>query len=55
MDTKRLAKLPVNRLKTSSPIVLVRRDDNKRKTLHCTVCVLAVSVTVWRLYIVAFK
>lgn len=54
MDTKRLAKLPVNRLTTSSPIVLVRRDDNKRKTLHCTVCLLAVSVTVWRLYI-AFK
>ena len=55
MDTKRLAKLPVHRLSTSSPIVLVRRDDNKRKTLHCTVCLVAVTVTLWRLYSVVFK
>nr|SVE75489.1 EOG090X0HTT [Daphnia dolichocephala] len=55
MDTKRLAKLPVNRLTTSSPIVLVRRDDNKRKTLHCTICVTAASITLWKLYFVAFK
>nr|SVE86488.1 EOG090X0HTT [Daphnia similis]SVE87114.1 EOG090X0HTT [Daphnia similis]SVE88370.1 EOG090X0HTT [Daphnia similis] len=55
MDTKRLAKLPVNRLTTSSPIVLVRRDDNKRKTLHCTICVTAASITLWKLYFIAFK
>jgi len=54
MDTKRLAKLPVNRLTTSSPIVLVRRDDKKRKSLHCTICITAVTITVWRLF-VAFK
>ena len=50
MDTKRLAKLPVQKLSTSSPVVLVRREDNRRKTLHCTICALAVTVTAWRLY-----
>jgi len=55
MDTKRLAKLPVQRLTTSSPVVLIRRDDQRRKTLHCTICTLAVSVSLWRLYVAFSK
>ena len=33
-DTKKLAKLPLGSLTSSSPVVLVRRDDKYRKRLH---------------------
>ncbi|XP_033100678.1 transmembrane protein 11, mitochondrial-like isoform X3 [Anneissia japonica] len=33
-DTRKLSKLPLHTLSTSSPVVLVRKDDKYRKVLH---------------------
>lgn len=49
-DIRRLDRLPLHKLSTSSPIVLVRKDDNRRKILHNTIAMAAVSLCCWKLY-----
>ncbi|XP_014670715.1 PREDICTED: transmembrane protein 11, mitochondrial-like [Priapulus caudatus] len=48
-DPKRLSCLPLHTLSSSSPVVLVRRDDTRRKLLHSSVSALAGLVCTWRL------
>lgn len=48
-DDIKLAKLLLPTL-SSSPVVLIRHDDKRRKLLHTTVTFLAVSLCIWRLY-----
>ncbi|KAL1491142.1 hypothetical protein ABEB36_011784 [Hypothenemus hampei] len=51
-DQKKLARLPIlNALASTSPIVLVRKDDTRRKILHCTVSLVAAAMCMYRLYI----
>ncbi|XP_070579401.1 transmembrane protein 11, mitochondrial-like [Ptychodera flava] len=40
-DTKKLSRLPLHTLTSTSPVVLVRHDDKYRKRLHNLVAVLA--------------
>lgn len=47
---KELEKLPLHTLNSTSPVVLVLRDDNRRKLLHWTATLTAVSYCGWRLY-----
>lgn len=54
-DTKRLQKLPLQKLTSSSPVVLMRRDDTRRKVLHSTVSLLGTAYCVWKLYDWYFK
>lgn len=48
-DPRRLSRLPLHTLASSTPVVLVRKDDTRRKVLHCTVSALASLVSIWRL------
>ncbi|XP_014259079.1 transmembrane protein 11 homolog, mitochondrial [Cimex lectularius] len=50
-DSKRLAKLPLfNALSSASPIVLIRKNDSRRKILHCSVTLLSTAFCTWKLY-----
>ncbi|XP_076030272.1 transmembrane protein Pmi isoform X4 [Oratosquilla oratoria] len=49
-DTGRLSRLPLQSLTSASPIVLVRRNDSKRKILHSSVSLIAFSYCMWKLY-----
>ncbi|MCL4116901.1 UNVERIFIED_CONTAM: hypothetical protein GTU68_042117, partial [Idotea baltica] len=49
-DSTRLSSLPLESLSSASPVVLMRKDDSKRKILHCLVSLSAASFCVWRLY-----
>ncbi|KAF5287077.1 hypothetical protein FQA39_LY16062 [Lamprigera yunnana] len=50
-DPKKLSKLQVlTTMSAASPIVLVRKDDAKRKILHCTVSLAAVCFCAFKLY-----
>ncbi|CAG9854362.1 unnamed protein product [Phyllotreta striolata] len=50
-DIRRLARMPIlGALTASSPVVLVRKDDTKRKILHSSVALIAASLCVYRLY-----
>lgn len=49
-DTKRLQKLPLQKLTSSSPVVLMRRDDTRRKILHTTVAFAGTAYCVWKFY-----
>ncbi len=49
-NRKRLQKLPLHNLTSSSPIVLMRRDDTKRKILHTTVSLAATAYCAWIFY-----
>ena len=54
-ETKRLQKLPLQKLTSSSPVVLMRRDDTLRKILHTTVAFGATAYCVWKFYDWFFK
>lgn len=49
-DTKKLAKLPLGSLTSSSPIVLVRKDDRYRKRLQNLVAGSAFIYCSWKVY-----
>ena len=49
-DTRKLAKLPLGSLTSSSPIVLVRKDDKYRKRLHNVVASSALIYCSWKVY-----
>ncbi|KAG5888248.1 hypothetical protein JTB14_027930 [Gonioctena quinquepunctata] len=50
-DPRKLARLPIlGALSATSPVVLVRKDDTKRKILHCTVSLTAAAFCIYRLY-----
>jgi len=50
-DIRKLTRLPIlGALTGSSPVVLVRKEDTKRKILHCTVSLAAASLCIYRLY-----
>lgn len=50
-DTKKLAKLPLGSLTSSSPIVLVRKDDKYRKRLQNLVAGSAFIYCSWKVYV----
>lgn len=53
-DPKKLARLPIlSALTAASPVVLVRKDDTRRKILHCSVSMAAAALCVYRLYLSA--
>ena len=49
-DTKKLAKLPLGSLTSSSPVVLVKRDDKYRKKLHNFVTGCVAIYCGWKIY-----
>ncbi|KAL3282580.1 hypothetical protein HHI36_005755 [Cryptolaemus montrouzieri] len=50
-NPRKLARLPIlGALTTASPVVLVRKDDTRRKILHCTVSLTAVAFCIYQLY-----
>lgn len=49
-STKSLEKLPLHDLSSSCPIVLVRRDDTRRKWLQNIVAISAGGLCAWKLY-----
>lgn len=46
----RLKELPLHTLNSTSPVVLVRKDDTRRKIFHWTSTIVAISYCGWRLY-----
>ncbi|PSN41083.1 Transmembrane protein 11 [Blattella germanica] len=50
-DPRKLVKFPLlGALTSASPVVLVRRDNSRRKILHTSVSLIATAFCVWRLY-----
>uniref|UniRef100_A0A224XY52 Putative conserved plasma membrane protein n=1 Tax=Panstrongylus lignarius TaxID=156445 RepID=A0A224XY52_9HEMI len=50
-DSKKLAKLPLfNALSSASPTVLIRKNDTKRKILHCSVTLASTLFCALKLY-----
>ncbi|XP_002732363.1 transmembrane protein 11-A, mitochondrial-like [Saccoglossus kowalevskii] len=49
-NTKKLSRLPLHTLTSTSPVVLVRRNDNYRKRLHNTISFLAATYCCFKLY-----
>ncbi|XP_060517899.1 transmembrane protein 11-A, mitochondrial [Cylas formicarius] len=50
-DPRKLSRLPIlGALTAASPVVLVRKDDTRRKILHCTISLAAAAICFYRLY-----
>ena len=49
-DTRKLQRLPLQGLASSSPVVLVHKDDFRRKILHSTLSLLALSYCGYKVY-----
>ncbi|CAD5125916.1 DgyrCDS14098 [Dimorphilus gyrociliatus] len=49
-DSRKLQKLPLHHLTSNAPVVLVRKDDSRRKILHTTIAIAAVSFSAYYLY-----
>ncbi|KAG8199571.1 hypothetical protein JTE90_009410 [Oedothorax gibbosus] len=49
-DPRNLEKLPLHTLTSSSPIVLVRKDDTRRIVLHTAITLIAVAFCAFRIY-----
>lgn len=49
-DPRKLSRLSLEPINSSSPVVLVRKDDTRRKFLHCAVTGLCLSQTIMKLY-----
>ena len=54
-DPKKLQKVPLHHLTSGSPVILVRKDDFRRKVLHTTISVLATAFCTWKVYEWYFK
>lgn len=48
-NPRNLEKLPLHTLNSSSPVVLVRKDDNRRIVLHTAITLLAVAFCAFRI------
>ncbi|XP_064478978.1 transmembrane protein 11, mitochondrial-like isoform X2 [Ornithodoros turicata] len=49
-DTQVLSRLPLSELANAHPLVLVRKDDKKKRAAHIVTTALAVGAVVWKLY-----
>uniref|UniRef100_A0A096MEG3 Transmembrane protein 11 n=5 Tax=Poecilia TaxID=8080 RepID=A0A096MEG3_POEFO len=49
-DSQKLSRLPLHTLTSSTPVVLVRRDDVHRKRLHNTIALAALAYCVKKIY-----
>lgn len=49
-NSHRLQRLPLHNLTSSSPVVLVRKDDTRRKILHNLLAGLSTAYCAWRFY-----
>ena len=54
-DSRKLQRLPLHDLTSSSPVVLVRKDDTRRKILQNTVALASAAYCGWRVYEWYFK
>ncbi|KAK3090008.1 hypothetical protein FSP39_008466, partial [Pinctada imbricata] len=54
-NVRKLKDLPLNSLSASSPVVLVRKDDYRRKVLQNIISLVAASLCTWKLYNVYFR
>ncbi|KAF2358435.1 Transmembrane protein 11 [Trinorchestia longiramus] len=50
LDSGRLSRLMLESVVSSTPVVLVRREDGRRKVLHSSVSLLAGALCLYRLY-----
>ncbi|KAK7507998.1 hypothetical protein BaRGS_00000963 [Batillaria attramentaria] len=49
-NMNKVPKLPLHSLTTTTPVILVRKDDSRRKFLHNTVSLIAGAVCAYKLY-----
>lgn len=49
-DVRKMEKLPLHKLSSSSPVILVRKDDTRRKVLHNSVALAAVTLCCIKMY-----
>lgn len=49
-DVEKIRRLRLKEVVSGAPVVLVRRDDTRRKILHSSLALVAVSTCLWRLY-----
>ena len=49
-DTRKLQRLPLHNLASSSPVVLVRKNDRRRKMLQNTIALVAAGLVGYRFY-----
>ena len=49
-DSQKLSRLPLHTLTSSTPVVLVRRDDIHRKRLHNTIALAALAYCAKKIY-----
>ncbi|KAL8576666.1 hypothetical protein ACOMHN_025141 [Nucella lapillus] len=49
-NLNKVPKLPLHSLTTTTPVILVRKDDSRRKFLHNTVSLVAGGLCVYKLY-----
>ncbi|XP_074647223.1 transmembrane protein 11-A, mitochondrial-like [Tubulanus polymorphus] len=49
-NPKKLQKLPLHNLGSSSPVVLVRKNDRRRKILHNSISLAAGAFCIWKFY-----
>lgn len=49
-NISKIDKLPMHKLSSTSPIVLVRKDDKRRKVLHNTLAALSFTMCLWKVY-----
>ena len=49
-DYSRMDRLPLHKLSSTSPIVLVRKDDKRRRILHNTLAFLSLAMCCWKVY-----
>ena len=53
-NMNKVPKLPLHSLTTTTPVILVRKDDSRRKILHNTVSLIAGGLCAYKLYTMYF-
>lgn len=49
-DIGRIERLPLHKLASSSPVILIRKDDTRRKILHNALALTALSICCYKMY-----
>ncbi|XP_067930349.1 transmembrane protein 11, mitochondrial-like [Watersipora subatra] len=49
-DPTMMDRLPLHKLSSTSPIVLVRKDDTRRKILHNSLALMSFAICCWKVY-----